>query len=151
MSDVTANLEAVETSLTMDGLARSLVDARGGEADDPTYTVDDEGHTIFLDSDGEETDAEDVIWNLGGDSPAAIWLEDVLDITVHEQRGLSGDERVITHIDVLLAFGGPNITARFTADGLPEIIGTWWMDRGSLTANDELGVDDYLFELASMG
>lgn len=92
---------------------------------------------------GEETLEEHLEWC--DERPSAYdWLEDVLDI----EWIISNDRRHVRGARILVAFGGPNIWVN-TRNNTVE--GYWWGDNFTTSYTDNLGLDDAMEELWSMG
>jgi len=74
---------------------------------------------------------------------ALDYLQDALDI-----RYLMNSENELLQVQILVAFGGPNIWVDIWSDGTGEVRGYWYLDSARVPFNgDEMGLFDALQEL----
>lgn len=104
--------------------------------------ADDINDGIQIDADDAEAYGIDWGYEEGDLMTGHHWLEDVMDY-----RYLLNNDGELIKVELLVAFGGPNIWVHIWHDGTGSVEGYWWDDRA--TANFDCDAMD-IFECARL-
>ena len=145
---LTAQVESVLYSLTWQGIAERAREESGDE-----YPRPGAGPGLWEDEDGDELTADEAFHaHNPHDAPALVWLEDRLEITVTESRGLWDTDResaTVDYVRILCTYGGPNVYADWDGSRW-HVHGHWGGEEvHRYVSRDEIGVGDYLDEVVN--
>jgi len=92
-----------------------------------------------------DDDIYDLEYEIGDIIHATDYLQDALDI----RYLVSGDsDETLLKVEILVAFGGPNIWVDIWNDGTGQVRGYWWGDNASASIySDPMGIFELLQEI----